>query len=118
MRGGAVRQQDDHREAADNHHEASRGQLLARSVAVVLSFTVLVVTGYGWLNYRHLLSGVATSEVGLGSSSDGSMDILLVDRKSTRLNSSHVKISYAVFCLKKNNITADRKKKYEPLSPY
>src|SRR5690606_41020867 len=27
------------------------------------------------------------------------------DRKSTRLNSSHVKISYAVFCLKKKNIT-------------
>src|SRR5690625_6597818 len=25
------------------------------------------------------------------------------DRKSTRLNSSHVAISYAVFCLKKNN---------------
>src|SRR5690606_41243312 len=28
---------------------------------------------------------------------------LLKDRKSTRLNSSHVKISYAVFCLKKKN---------------
>src|SRR5690625_6779083 len=27
------------------------------------------------------------------------------DRKSTRLNSSHVAISYAVFCLKKKNIT-------------
>src|SRR5690606_40419846 len=27
--------------------------------------------------------------------------IKIVDRKSTRLNSSHVKISYAVFCLKK-----------------
>src|SRR5690349_22546014 len=27
------------------------------------------------------------------------------DRKSTRLNSSHVEISYAVFCLKKNMIT-------------
>src|SRR5690606_40381892 len=26
---------------------------------------------------------------------------LIKDRKSTRLNSSHVKISYAVFCLKK-----------------
>src|SRR5204863_5035501 len=26
------------------------------------------------------------------------------DRKSTRLNSSHVEISYAVFCLKKKNI--------------
>src|SRR5690606_42107494 len=28
---------------------------------------------------------------------------LSADRKSTRLNSSHVKISYAVFCLKKKN---------------
>src|ERR1035441_2966018 len=28
-------------------------------------------------------------------------DTLLVDRKSTRLNSSHLGISYAVFCLKK-----------------
>src|SRR5438874_13054472 len=27
------------------------------------------------------------------------------DRKSTRLNSSHVEISYAVFCLKKKNIS-------------
>src|SRR5690606_40455833 len=27
----------------------------------------------------------------------------VLDRKSTRLNSSHVKISYAVFCLKKKN---------------
>src|SRR3989442_8299584 len=26
---------------------------------------------------------------------------MLIDRKSTRLNSSHVRISYAVFCLKK-----------------
>src|SRR6266511_5441655 len=32
----------------------------------------------------------------------------LIDRKSTRLNSSHVKISYAVFCLKKKI----KKKKY------
>src|SRR5690554_7256832 len=29
--------------------------------------------------------------------------IVFVDRKSTRLNSSHVRISYAVFCLKKKN---------------
>src|SRR5690349_22750170 len=28
---------------------------------------------------------------------------VLADRKSTRLNSSHVEISYAVFCLKKKN---------------
>src|SRR5690606_8859117 len=30
---------------------------------------------------------------------------LAQDRKSTRLNSSHVKISYAVFCLKKKKST-------------
>src|SRR3712207_9015814 len=30
---------------------------------------------------------------------------LTLDRKSTRLNSSHANISYAVFCLKKKNIT-------------
>src|SRR5438067_6892908 len=29
------------------------------------------------------------------------------DRKSTRLNSSHVSISYAVFCLKKKNVHGD-----------
>src|SRR3989442_7425608 len=28
-----------------------------------------------------------------------------LDRKSTRLNSSHVRISYAVFCLKKKKLT-------------
>src|SRR6266576_6172608 len=33
------------------------------------------------------------------------------DRKSTRLNSSHVEISYAVFCLKK------KKQIYNPLLP-
>src|SRR5690606_41910466 len=31
-----------------------------------------------------------------------------LDRKSTRLNSSHVKISYAVFCLKKKTSTSMR----------
>src|SRR5256885_4130241 len=31
--------------------------------------------------------------------------VALVDRKSTRLNSSHLVISYAVFCLKKKNTT-------------
>src|SRR5436309_6156046 len=32
---------------------------------------------------------------------------LVLDRKSTRLNSSHVKISYAVFCLKKKKKRTD-----------
>src|SRR5258708_27589484 len=33
---------------------------------------------------------------------------LLTDRKSTRLNSSHQIISYAVFCLKKKKLIAQR----------
>src|SRR2546430_6628570 len=39
-------------------------------------------------------------------------DDLMQDRKSTRLNSSHSQISYAVFCLKK------KKNTYTPPSPY
>src|SRR5438067_4647398 len=34
------------------------------------------------------------------------LSMLSRDRKSTRLNSSHVSISYAVFCLKKKKIPA------------
>src|SRR3712207_7156525 len=34
----------------------------------------------------------------------GEVDLEQLDRKSTRLNSSHANISYAVFCLKKKNI--------------
>src|SRR5439155_4307446 len=33
-----------------------------------------------------------------------------IDRKSTRLNSSHVAISYAVFCLKKKNPSATQRR--------
>src|SRR3712207_8214943 len=36
----------------------------------------------------------------------GGSGLRRLDRKSTRLNSSHANISYAVFCLKKKNIKA------------
>src|SRR5436309_8094915 len=38
-----------------------------------------------------------------------------LDRKSTRLNSSHVKISYAVFCLKKKKLNNKHLKNQLPL---
>src|SRR3712207_8334170 len=41
-----------------------------------------------------------TDELALGAA--------LVDRKSTRLNSSHANISYAVFCLKKKKLRCPR----------
>src|SRR5690606_14135709 len=52
-----------------------------------------------------------TSSHGISISIDGSCltkdgdAVTGIDRKSTRLNSSHVKISYAVFCLKKKKTT-------------
>src|SRR2546427_8804899 len=36
----------------------------------------------------------------------------LLDRKSTRLNSSHSQISYAVFCLKKKKERNDKKRDF------
>ena len=44
--------------------------------------------------------------LGLGALSMvwGVFRLIVPDRKSTRLNSSHVVISYAVFCLKKKNV--------------
>src|SRR5690349_22752543 len=36
-----------------------------------------------------------------------------IDRKSTRLNSSHVEISYAVFCLKKKKKKKNKLKVYK-----
>src|SRR5256885_12062790 len=55
--------------------------------------------------------GAGTAEaIARSESGSGALALLLVspdflrrDRKSTRLNSSHLVISYAVFCLKKKN---------------
>src|SRR5690606_41156189 len=41
------------------------------------------------------------AEVGIAKGKTFDEAFFNLDRKSTRLNSSHVKISYAVFCLKK-----------------
>src|SRR5438445_7745305 len=38
------------------------------------------------------------------------------DRKSTRLNSSHANISYAVFCLKKKNAARTTRPSADPVS--
>src|SRR3712207_7980422 len=45
---------------------------------------------------------VASGQYGLFQNDGGAQEISYnTDRKSTRLNSSHANISYAVFCLKK-----------------
>src|SRR5690625_6928926 len=53
-----------------------------------------------WVSTVWSMRGVAFAvEFAWAYSSAGGVE----DRKSTRLNSSHVAISYAVFCLKKKN---------------
>src|SRR5437879_7411105 len=47
------------------------------------------------------LEGRREPVLGVGHSLGGYLTALAADRKSTRLNSSHRCISYAVFCLKK-----------------
>src|SRR5690606_39780126 len=64
-----------------------------------------VTTPKGWKEaYQQMVEAGWPS---LGFSTEyGGQGLPTIDRKSTRLNSSHVKISYAVFCLKKKNITS------------
>src|SRR5256886_3562316 len=48
-----------------------------------------------------LVKTIKVSQVGNVSLNSGNVGADCLDRKSTRLNSSHSQISYAVFCLKK-----------------
>ncbi|MFC7340513.1 LCP family protein [Saccharopolyspora griseoalba] len=58
-----------------------RAPIGPKLLAAALSLLMLVITGYGWNNYRHLLDGLATSEVTQGGA-DGAIDILLVGMDS------------------------------------
>src|SRR5687768_3412450 len=53
--------------------------------------------GYGYMG----ADGMPVQAGGVGGISSGVVVLGVGDRKSTRLNSSHGYISYAVFCLKK-----------------
>src|SRR5437868_10577863 len=50
--------------------------------------------------------GIGQRAAGNAGKIDCAAEAVTLDRKSTRLNSSHVSSSYAVFCLKKKNSAA------------
>src|SRR5690625_7069496 len=87
------------------------GSVLAERIASVLDKKVLVVEkrnhigGNAYDYYDEF--GVLVHKYGLHILHTNSKKVWQylshLDRKSTRLNSSHVAISYAVFCLKKKN---------------
>src|SRR5256886_11425290 len=72
--------------------------------------------------FRSAIEGIDVSSAGTGAwdgapVSEGAY--LVGDRKSTRLNSSHRQISYAVFCLKKKTMQSrpSRSRTYHYPSP-
>src|SRR5687768_18038991 len=78
----------------------SRRQLLLslRGVAISLAVIALLLVLLGWAAHRYRYNAAALTTLRVGA-----LLTCLADRKSTRLNSSHGYISYAVFCLKKKN---------------
>src|SRR5438309_6152296 len=77
-------------------HDALPISFIAKTVSAPLWFTV---------NSSNFCTG-ASAESLVTNDSDSSRSRLrdFLDRKSTRLNSSHSSISYAVFCLKKKRL--------------
>src|SRR5690606_41695955 len=78
-------------------------KLIVNSIKIVINFFIC----WTLLFCVKKIKNISTSEVKMlklkNLLAHSPIHVGFLDRKSTRLNSSHVKISYAVFCLKKNN---------------
>src|SRR2546426_8346740 len=97
--------------------EASRGSVAPRYVSprrlsLTIFLDVFLVSSLAAQSALNALPG-STRSAGLGGAGVALVGdagavfanpAAIADRKSTRLNSSHLVISYAVFCLKKKNI--------------
>src|SRR5690606_41697121 len=78
-------------------------RIISSVVGALLGFLGLAISQWNWAGLTRLSTGSAVAS-GLGAIAlllafDLAPRVAPSDRKSTRLNSSHVKISYAVFCL-------------------
>src|SRR3712207_6851171 len=82
------------RVAPPGHHP----RMLLRSTGLHGVFVGAHAIAEGWLTRRQLREGPYVRVL---------HGVYAEDRKSTRLNSSHANISYAVFCLKKKLISQE-----------
>src|SRR5205814_5433353 len=75
-------------------------------VPLVAGLACVLLSGSAWLPRVALAGGALTGVAAIAYAARVvSGGEFLADRKSTRLNSSHLGISYAVFCLKKKTST-------------
>src|SRR5256885_12108259 len=72
--------------------------------STLFPYTTLFRSIEGLIGERHEAVGAVHAIVKERREPDADRHAHGIDRKSTRLNSSHLVISYAVFCLKKKNI--------------
>src|SRR5256885_14291979 len=70
----------------------------------ICTLAAIMTTIENKLQQIHERIASACAQAGRASGSVQLLSVSKTDRKSTRLNSSHLVISYAVFCLKKKKI--------------
>src|SRR3712207_8457640 len=70
-------------------------------VLLASAATLLLSLAAGWALGRYTPTDTRTAALGMVAGGASGIVGMAEDRKSTRLNSSHANISYAVFCLKK-----------------
>src|SRR5690606_40140947 len=73
----------------------SSANLYLRGIIFSVFVVFILIFAKRFIDYKFSLLIIAAIALIIKSAASG-----ILDRKSTRLNSSHVKISYAVFCLK------------------
>src|SRR5256885_6265894 len=90
-------------ELANNTPYGLAASVWTENINLALDIAPKIKAGVVWVNCTNLFDAAA----GFGGYRESGFGREGGDRKSTRLNSSHLVISYAVFCLKKK-ITHDQ----------
>src|SRR5690625_6809905 len=85
--------------------------LIELQIAPAWIVIVIISREFAITGFRLVASGEGVVLAASSMGKQKTVSQILADRKSTRLNSSHVAISYAVFCLKKKNTTIPTTKK-------
>src|SRR2546422_7139896 len=101
------------------HKLAARLARLKDPVAIVAALavaTIVVSCEHPVTDLGSIIAQLVVSPQTVTLQQNQAEDFLAVDRKSTRLNSSHGYISYAVFCLKKKKKSTSLSLRFRKIS--